>query len=231
MNYRFYSATDYPLAPFNLENLPPEMAKVLNFLNTENNYCIRGGAAYLLLTGCSDVLTDLDILAPIKSKYGLIESITKFAYEFYLNKNTNNQDVLTLFWPTKCNYFKLDILFSDLMPDSEYRIMKIAGKENFVPVVSGPWLWANKLQKISRKYPYKKIPTKIYNHAQIVIDLGKWLLRSERIIFPKFINKYRLIEYGNQAKACLESGIDGFDFKCFNEIVDQVFLKSTWDLC
>ncbi len=226
MDYQFYAATDYILAPFILEDLPAPIAKVIEFLNPEYDYCIRGGAAYLLLTGRSEVLTDLDILAPLKQRDYLIESIAWLAQEAFLNKNTSNQDVLTLFWSAGCDYYKIDILFSDSLPDTEQRTLHIAGKKFSVPVVTGPWLWATKLQKVGRLQSGKTLSPKSCRHAQVVVDLGEWLLKSKNVIFPKCFSQSQLIVWKKQAKQGVGSGTDGFDHRHFNEIVDKVIAKS-----
>jgi len=226
MDYRFYVASDYPLAPFMLENLPTGMARVIEVLNQERNYCIRGGAAYLLLTGRTEMIKDLDILAPLKDRDYLIEIVSEFVHEIFLNKNNGNADVLTLFWSAECGYYKIDILFSDSLPEIENRTMVIDGKKICVPVVAGAWLWGNKLQKVGRIGLDEMPSPKIYRHAQVVIDLGKWLLKLDDICFPVSVSQPHLIEWGNRAKKRLGVRAEEFDYRCFNETVDRVISKS-----
>lgn len=228
MDYKYYRAIDYPQAQFYVEHLPNKMAEVIKFLAKENEYCICGGVAFYLLTGRKGMSTDLDFIVPISKKDYLIDKFSGFASEVFLSKSTRNEDLLTLFWPTTTGFYKIDVLFNEFLPESEMKNLIIDGREISVSVVNKAWLWINKLQKVSQLRVDGTPSPKIKRHAQIVIDLGEYLLRRDSIRFPQFIEKFDVLKLGNRAKEELSERVKCFEHGYFCKIVDNVIEKGIY---
>ena len=162
--YGQYDEKNYPLKRYYANEIPPKIMKCIWKLSNTKNVIVRGGLAFIFLFNKNDYkLKDMDMLSFIDDEKVFIKILDE-AEVIYINKNSFNEKVITAFWKSKNEYFKLDILMNQ-------KINKIEkcnwnNKEYFTIDVS--FLWMNRMCKIAEKIQRKHNDQITINHYEIV---------------------------------------------------------------
>ena len=111
--YGQYDEKNYPLKRYYANEIPPKIMKCIWKLSNTKNAIVRGGLAFIFLFNKNDYkLKDMDMLSFIDDEKVFIKILDE-AEEIYINKNSFNEKVITAFWKSKNEYFKLDILMNE----------------------------------------------------------------------------------------------------------------------
>ena len=156
-------------------------------LNQDKLAFFRGGLAFIYLLDEKEyILKDLDMVASPNN----LEKIISYLNDsdiVYFNKNTFGDSVITAFWNTEEDYYKLDILLSEEMPS--ICVKNIDGKE--LHIVSPSYLWRNRIEKIAEKAIRKHDDKKTLNHYCVANALGQFLDKNRLELAENDVNVVR----------------------------------------
>ena len=162
--YGQYDEKKYPLKRYYANEIPPKIMKCIWKLSNTKNAIVRGGLAFIFLFKKNDYkLKDIDMLSSIDNEKVFIKILNE-PEVIYINKNTFNEKVITVFWKSKNEYFKLDILMNQKI--NNITNCNWNNKEYFTIDVS--FLWMNRMCKIAEKIQRKHNDQKTINHYEIV---------------------------------------------------------------
>jgi hypothetical protein len=169
--YGQYDSNNYPLKKFYENELPDGIREILFELSQKKLAVFRGGLAFVfLLNEKNYLLKDLDMIAYAERSNEIIGYLRE-ADIVYINKNTFGDTVITAFWKTSDEYFKLDILLCTEMPSVCEK--NIDGKQCYV--VTASYVWRNRIEKIAEKEIRMHDDKKTLNHFNVVKKLSQYL--------------------------------------------------------
>ena len=161
--YGQYDFDKYPLKRYRYDEIPADIKRVLSNLNEKEIAVFRGGLAFIFLLNENQyILKDLDMLALKTSKDIIIEMLA-CADIVYVNENSFGDTVVTAFWGKNYEYFKLDILLCDIMPQISICIYEGEKKKT----ISASYIWRNRIEKIAEKEKRKHDENKTLNHYRV----------------------------------------------------------------
>lgn len=188
--YGQYDSNEYILKRFYEYELPLRIKDVVMKLNQNKLAAFRGGLAVVYLMDESEyLLKDLDMVAHINNLNKILACLEN-SDVVYVNKNTFGDYVITVFWKTFDDYYKLDILLCEEMPNVCEK--NIDGK--ILYVVAPSYLWRNRIEKIADKEIRRHDNKKTLNHFHVASKLGRYLYKNRNEIEEKdtYIVKLRL---------------------------------------
>lgn len=186
--YGQYDANEYPLKRYYIAEIPNKIKDVLYELSFSRTAIVRGGLAYVLLLNESGyLLKDMDMLALNDDKDRVIE-ILSVADSVYVNKNTFGDTVVTAFWNENNQYYKLDVLLGDNLPDVYEKEME----DKYVRVVSPSYIWKNRIEKIAEKKKRNHDNNKTLNHYNVATKLSEYLIERKEEICNKDVDVVNL---------------------------------------
>lgn len=175
-----YNSKEYPLKRYYYNDIPKHILDVINELVGANDCLVRGGLAYIFITGNTEyLLKDIDLLAAKESTDGIIETLS-CADIVYLNKNTFGKDVITAFWRHNDGYFKIDVLIKESLLEcgcEEYNVSDVKWKT--IPV---EYLLENRLEKIAQKIQRGHDDAKTSNHYRVANSLLDYIFDNDIVI-------------------------------------------------
>lgn len=178
-----YDAIKYPLKRFYEHELPNAIRETLLELAYKELAVFRGGLAFVFLLNEKDyLLKDLDMIAYADRKDAVLVCL-KDADVIYINKNNFGDTVVTAFWKTNDEYFKLDILLCNEMPS--ICEMNIYGKRCYV--VTASYVWKNRIEKIAEKEVRMHDDKKTLNHFKVAKKLSQYLIENKDAIYKEDI--------------------------------------------
>lgn len=176
--YGQYDSSFYPLKRFYEQELPNEIREILLVLSQKQLAVFRGGLAFVFLLNEKDyLLKDLDMIAYVENRDNIIAYLRN-ADVIYINKNTFGDTVITSFWKTNDEYFKLDILLCNKMPSVCEE--DIYGKKCYV--VTASYVWRNRIEKIAEKEIRMHDDKKTLNHYKVARKLSQYLIENKEEI-------------------------------------------------
>ena len=96
----------------------------------------------------------------------------------FINKNTFGDTVITAFWKSNNEYFKLDVLLCNKMPNICEK--DIYGKKCYV--VTASYVWRNRIEKIAEREIRMHDDKKTLNHYMVARKLSQYLVENKGII-------------------------------------------------
>lgn len=173
--YGQYDLHRYPLKRFYYEQLPKKINDVLLQLNQAKLAIFRGGLAFVfILNEKQYLLKDLDMFGFENKKESILNVLVN-ADIIFINKNTFGSSVITAFWKSEIEYYKLDILLCSDIPSTCER--EVNGKN--VTIVSASYIWKNRIEKIAEKNIRNHDDMKTLNHYRVANSLSKYLLNHK----------------------------------------------------
>ena len=170
VTYGQYNDQEYVLTRFHFDEIPMNIMDSIRNLCEKSKCALRGGMAYIyLIKDYSYMLKDIDLLGE-KSDIDKILHILGGADHIFVNKNTFNQDVITAFWKSEEDYYKIDVLLVDDF--SFYEIIECNGFKT----VTADYLWKNRLEKIVQKEIRHHSDDKTRNHFYVASNLAEYLV-------------------------------------------------------
>lgn len=179
MNNIFLSQYDkvaYSLKKFTVDEMPASVRRILcideNFLNV----VVRGGLAYALLTKSADyVLSDVDLIYPRSSFDLVVEFYSHNADKVFVNHNTFFDTVVTAFWQSGDDFYKVDALILEKLPPT----ISIKWENTMLRIVDGLVLWHDRLKKIAQRFLRGHTEQKTRNHILVAKCLAEYLLKED----------------------------------------------------
>lgn len=171
VTYEQYDSQQYPLKRFYCREIPREIEDVLMRLCHAELAVFRGGLAFVYLMNEREyLLKDLDMLALEVNTNNILMTLSG-AETVFVNKNTFGDNVITAFWKSENEYYKLDILLCREMPDLCRKVFD----DKEVTTVSASYIWRNRIEKIAEKEIRKHDDKKTLNHYKVVRTLSDYL--------------------------------------------------------
>ena len=173
VTYGQYNDQEYILNRFYFHDIPKNILDSIRKLCGETKCALRGGMAYIFLVkDYSYMLKDIDLLGE-KSEVEKMLQMLGGADHIFVNKNTFNQDVITAFWKSEEDYYKLDILLDD-----DFSLYEIIECNDF-KTVTADYLWKNRLEKIVQKEIRRHSNDKTRNHYYVALNLAEYLINCD----------------------------------------------------
>jgi len=101
------------------------------------------------------------------------------AESVFVNKNTFGDSVITAFWKTENEYYKLDTLLCRELPSLSKR--SFDGKE--LIVVSASYIWSNRIEKIAEKEIRNHDDKKTLNHYKVARTISNYLADHKEEVY------------------------------------------------
>lgn len=188
-----YLAERYPLHEFSVENIPDQISHSIAELSARTGALIRGGLCYYLHThDDSYLLKDIDMIALASIQEQALHILHKSSNEIYVNHNHVMKTVITAFWSTEKQYFKLDLLLSEKIPSS----VEIQWNSKNMMCVPLDYILIDRLSKIAEREVRAHLIKKTLNHYSVVNKIADYMLRSRSLhleisedIFCELIHK------------------------------------------
>lgn len=173
--YGQYDATEYPLKKFYYKEIPKEIKYSMFELNESELAVFRGGLAYIFLLDKKEyLLKDLDMIA-LESNLNKILQLLKNQDVIYVNHNTFGASVITVFWKSKNDYYKLDILLCKQLPE----LCRKTYEDKKITIISLSYLWKNRIEKIAQKEQRNHNDKKTLNHYTVVKTISTYLIEHK----------------------------------------------------
>ena len=170
-----YGEEKYRLKKYKYDEIPESIICTLKDLSNDLNCLLRGGLAYICISQDKRyILKDLDMLAHRSIMHDISEKL-KDADIVYLNKNSFGNDVISAFWNGEDDYYKLDVLIVDELPEYEMHYLD----DYEWKTVSTTFLLKNRLDKIAQKEIRHHSAEKTLNHYRVAKALMKFLRHDE----------------------------------------------------
>lgn len=170
-----YDDRDYPLKRYTIEDIPLHVLDSIYKINELNLATFRGGVSYILITNSFDYeLKDIDMISNECNKEQLIAHLDS-ADAVYINKNTLGECVITAFWKSLNEYYKLDVLLS--ATPYTYETRKFNGRH--ITTLSASYIWSNRIVKISEKALRNHNDEKTINHFRVARSISCYLMDNK----------------------------------------------------
>lgn len=174
-----YLSKHFPLKKFYIDSIPQHLVQTLRAILLFN-VALRGGIAYVLHCDRKNYeLKDIDALGLEDDVNTLIETLSSTADEVFLNHNYAGENVLTAFWKSQEEYYKLDILFVKKIPNT----VLLAWKDISVKCVPIEFIWCDRIRKIAERNIRNHPPQKTLNHYEVIKDLSLKMLKMNNYTF------------------------------------------------
>lgn len=173
-----YEEAAYPLARYPVGNIPAEVRDSMLRLLADERMQIRGGLAYILLSGDEQyMLKDLDMLSTDDDEQAVICHISD-AEVVYVNRNSRGEKVVTAFWKGESGYFKLDVLMGHAPVAAEACLWNNVRCRT----ITRSYLVTNRICKIAEKERRRHSDAKTLNHYKVAQAVAQDMLaRGQRI--------------------------------------------------
>ena len=176
--YGQYDSNFYSLKRFYEHELPNEIREIHLELSQKELAVFGGGLAFVFLLNETDyLLKDLDMIAYVEKMDDILVCLKKVDVVF-INKNTFGDTVITAFWKSNNEYFKLDVLLCNKMPNICEK--DIYGKKCYV--VTASYVWRNRIEKIAEREIRMHDDKKTLNHYMVARKLSQYLVENKGII-------------------------------------------------
>lgn len=224
--HNYYDKSNYPLQYFHYRYMPKAIKNTIEKLNNKFDLIIRGGLSYILLTNDYNYsLKDIDLAMKVVDTEAIFEEIKEEAEQVYYNKNTFGNDVLTLFWKAEKNYFKIDILLVEQMPNNVIKKFNLIDKS--IKVMDSIELWFNRISKVAEKKLRGHSDQKTLHHYRVVLKLSEFLLEEEKIR-SNLIDSLSLKKVNNKVSdsiSVLNNFLNPTELEEYKNIIENVIKK------